>query len=161
MRSIFTLFLTLVSAGAATYTYDHAGQLIAESYSNGSHAFYEYDNIGNPIKRTTIAPNASPQANLAVTSSVSPSPATAGAPVTITINVTNNGPDRTLISIIPYSQQVHMNDDLMARLNLNETIQTGEVGAADGNLAYEERPGWFRTWEDTRLITFDDKNGDG
>ena len=28
----------------------------------------------------------------------------------------------------------------MARLNLIETIQTGEVGAVDGNLVYEERP---------------------
>ncbi len=37
----------------------------------------------------------------------------------ITTVLTNNGPNRTLISIIPYSQQVHMNDDLMARLNLN------------------------------------------
>ena len=33
--------------------------------------------------------------------------------------LTNNSPERTLISIIPYSQQVHMNADLMARLNLN------------------------------------------
>jgi cation/acetate symporter len=49
----------------------------------------------------------------------------------------------------------------LARLNLTETIQTGEVGAPDGNLAYEERPPWFRTWEDTGLLRFDDKNGDG
>jgi Flp pilus assembly protein TadG len=33
--------------------------------------------------------------------------------------LTNNSPERTLISIIPYSQQVHMNDDLKARLSLN------------------------------------------
>lgn len=37
----------------------------------------------------------------------------------VTTVLTNNGPDRTLISIIPYSQQVHMSADLMARLNLN------------------------------------------
>ena len=30
----------------------------------------------------------------------------------------------------------------MARYNLINTIQTGEIGAADGNLAYEKRPGW-------------------
>ena len=49
----------------------------------------------------------------------------------------------------------------MARYNLLETIQPGEVGAVDGNLAYEERPGWFETWENTGLVTFEDKNGDG
>jgi len=49
----------------------------------------------------------------------------------------------------------------MARLNLMDTIQTGEVGAADGNLLYEERPDWFRNWETTGLLKFEDKNGDG
>jgi cation/acetate symporter len=49
----------------------------------------------------------------------------------------------------------------MARYNLIETIQPGEVGAVDGNLAYDERPGWFETWEQTGLVAFDDKNGDG
>jgi cation/acetate symporter len=49
----------------------------------------------------------------------------------------------------------------MARLNLMHTIQTGEVGAADGNLVYEERPDWFRNWETTGLLVFEDKNGDG
>ena len=49
----------------------------------------------------------------------------------------------------------------MARLNLMETIQTGPVGAADSNLLYEDRPEWFRTWEGTGLLVFDDRNGDG
>jgi cation/acetate symporter len=49
----------------------------------------------------------------------------------------------------------------MARLNLMETIQSGEVGAADGNLVYAERPDWFRNWETTGLLKFEDKNGDG
>ena len=49
----------------------------------------------------------------------------------------------------------------MARYNLLETIQPGEVGAVDGNLAYDERPEWFDTWEQTGLVRFDDKNGDG
>ncbi len=49
----------------------------------------------------------------------------------------------------------------MARLNLMETIQTGPVGAPDSNLLYEERPDWFRTWEGTGLLAFDDRNGDG
>src|SRR5690606_20464010 len=30
-----------------------------------------------------------------------------------------------------------------------------------GNLLYEERPQWFRTWEKTGLLTFEDKNNDG
>jgi len=49
----------------------------------------------------------------------------------------------------------------MARLNLTNTIQHGEVGAPDGNLLYEERPDWFKNWENTGLLQFEDKNGDG
>jgi len=49
----------------------------------------------------------------------------------------------------------------MARLNLVDTIQTGEVGSPEGNLAYENRPDWFQTWETTGLIRFEDKNNDG
>jgi len=49
----------------------------------------------------------------------------------------------------------------MARLNLMHTIQVGEVGAPNGNLVYEERPEWFRKWETTGLLAFEDKNGDG
>ena len=49
----------------------------------------------------------------------------------------------------------------MARYNLINTIQTDAVGSIEGNLAYDERPDWFRTWEQTGLVEFDDKNGDG
>ena len=49
----------------------------------------------------------------------------------------------------------------MARLNLMNTIQVGEVGAPDGNLVYAERPQWFKNWEATGLLKFEDKNGDG
>lgn len=49
----------------------------------------------------------------------------------------------------------------MARLNLTETIQTGPVGAESANLLYEERPSWFRTWEATGLLEFNDLNEDG
>lgn len=49
----------------------------------------------------------------------------------------------------------------MARYNLINTIQTGDVGEIEGNLLYDDRPTWFRTWEATGLVSFDDKNGDG
>lgn len=49
----------------------------------------------------------------------------------------------------------------MARLNIIDTLQVGEIGAADGNLKYEERPAWFKNWEKTGLLKFEDKNGDG
>ena len=49
----------------------------------------------------------------------------------------------------------------LARLNLTTTIQTGEVFEETANLPYEERPDWFRTWEETGLLRFEDKNGDG
>ena len=45
----------------------------------------------------------------------------------------------------------------MARLNLMQTIEPtpGEY------LVYDERPDWFRNWETTGLLAFEDKNGDG
>ena len=49
----------------------------------------------------------------------------------------------------------------MARYNLVNTMQPGDVGAADGNLVYDERPDWMHTWEATGLVSFEDKNGDG
>ena len=49
----------------------------------------------------------------------------------------------------------------MARLNLMDTIQTGPVGAEDGNLLYADRPEWFKKWETTGLLVFEDKNDDG
>ena len=49
----------------------------------------------------------------------------------------------------------------MARLNLMETIQVGEVGTPEGNLSYEARPQWMKNWETTGLLQYEDKNGDG
>ena len=45
----------------------------------------------------------------------------------------------------------------MARLNLMSTIEP----AAGQNLEYSERPQWFKDWEKTGLLEFEDKNGDG
>lgn len=45
----------------------------------------------------------------------------------------------------------------MARLNLMNTIEP-EAGKA---LVYEQRPDWFRNWEKTGLLQFEDKNNDG
>jgi cation/acetate symporter len=49
----------------------------------------------------------------------------------------------------------------MARMNLMDTIQTGPVGQAESNLEYSQRPDWFKKWETTGLLKFEDKNGDG
>jgi len=49
----------------------------------------------------------------------------------------------------------------MARYNLINTMQPGEIGAVDGNLAYADRPEWVETWQQTGLLSFEDKNGDG
>lgn len=49
----------------------------------------------------------------------------------------------------------------MARYNLIETVQPGEIGSGTGNLVYEERPQWMRTWQQTGLVGFEDRNGDG
>ncbi|MDD1783824.1 cation acetate symporter [Enterovibrio sp. ZSDZ35] len=45
----------------------------------------------------------------------------------------------------------------MARLNLMDTVNP----ASGQNLAYDERPDWFKNWEKTGLLGFDDKNNDG
>jgi len=49
----------------------------------------------------------------------------------------------------------------MARLNLMNTIQTGPVGEVTANIEYNKRPDWFKNWESTGLLKFEDKNGDG
>ncbi len=49
----------------------------------------------------------------------------------------------------------------MARMNLMDTVQIGEVGSAEGNLLHEQRPEWMKTWEKTGLLAYEDKNGDG
>ena len=55
----------------------------------------------------------------------------------------------------------------MARFNLLETIRpSGTAQAAQEKpagqwLKYEERPVWFKNWEKTGLLKFEDKNGNG
>ena len=49
----------------------------------------------------------------------------------------------------------------MSFFNLINTIQPGDIGSPSGNLVYDERPQWFKNWERTGLLAFEDKNGDG
>ncbi len=49
----------------------------------------------------------------------------------------------------------------MARLNLMETIHPTSGAQAGQWLKYDERPQWFKNWEKTGLLKFEDKNGDG
>lgn len=54
----------------------------------------------------------------------------------------------------------------MARMNLHATITptvmtTGDVFGKDSAIAYDKRPDWFKRWEVTGLLKFQDKNGDG
>jgi len=56
----------------------------------------------------------------------------------------------------------------MARLNLATTVYPDMAGqvenyeeAALNPILYEDRPDWFRTWEETGLITHNDLNNDG
>ncbi|TVP48748.1 MAG: cation acetate symporter [Halomonas sp.] len=56
----------------------------------------------------------------------------------------------------------------MARLNLATTVYPDMAGqvenyeeATQNPILYEDRPEWFRTWEETGLITFNDLNNDG
>ncbi len=47
----------------------------------------------------------------------------------------------------------------MARLNIITTIYPN--GTAETPIAYDDRPQWMHTWEQTGLLRFEDKNGDG
>ncbi|MDN6323174.1 MAG: VC_2705 family sodium/solute symporter, partial [Halomonas sp.] len=56
----------------------------------------------------------------------------------------------------------------MARLNLATTVYPEMAGqvenyeeATQNPILYEDRPGWVRTWEETGLISFNDRNNDG
>ncbi len=49
----------------------------------------------------------------------------------------------------------------MARLNLIDTVWPGGAGQSGGELVYEQRPDWMRTWETTGLLRFQDRNNDG
>ncbi|MEN1928816.1 sodium:solute symporter family protein [Luteimonas sp. MJ246] len=48
----------------------------------------------------------------------------------------------------------------MARLNILTTIYPEGTRAAE-SLTYEARPDWMHNWEQTGLLAFEDKNGDG
>jgi cation/acetate symporter len=47
----------------------------------------------------------------------------------------------------------------MARLNLVDTVYPN--GIQSQPLEYEQRPQWMKNWEQTGLLSFEDKNGDG
>ncbi len=47
----------------------------------------------------------------------------------------------------------------MARLNLMDTLYPN--GPSAEAIEYEQVPSWFRNWETTGLLKYDDKNGDG
>jgi len=53
----------------------------------------------------------------------------------------------------------------MARFNLHTTVNSGlmagDAFAPEAALQYEARPDWMKRWEATKLIKFEDKNGDG
>jgi cation/acetate symporter len=53
----------------------------------------------------------------------------------------------------------------MARYNLHATISPGAISgqpfAQEANIRYEARPEWMKRWEQTGLIKYEDKNGDG
>ncbi|MEJ2403086.1 MAG: cation acetate symporter [Candidatus Thiodiazotropha sp.] len=49
----------------------------------------------------------------------------------------------------------------MARLNLMNTIQIGEVGSPTGNIEIDKVPQWMTNWQKTGLLQWEDKNGDG
>ncbi|MDN3518175.1 sodium:solute symporter family protein [Aquisalimonas lutea] len=49
----------------------------------------------------------------------------------------------------------------MSMWNFINTMQPGEVGAPEGNVAVENLPAWTDRWEETGLLEFTDKNDDG
>ena len=54
----------------------------------------------------------------------------------------------------------------MAKYNLHATVNSavatgGDLYAAEASLEAEKRPAWMKRWEQTGLLAFEDKNGDG
>jgi cation/acetate symporter len=49
----------------------------------------------------------------------------------------------------------------MSLYNLVNTVQPGEVGSEEGSLAIADMPGWMTRWQNTGLLTVEDKNEDG
>ncbi len=54
----------------------------------------------------------------------------------------------------------------MAKYNLHATVNTavatgGDLYAPESSLKFEERPDWMKRWEQTGLLKWEDKNGDG
>ena len=54
----------------------------------------------------------------------------------------------------------------MAKLNLHSTVNSavakgGDLYAAEASLEASKRPAWMKRWEETGLLKFTDKNGDG
>ncbi len=87
------LILAATTAQAVDYTYDALGRLRAESFSNNAHILHSYDAAGNRTERRVIPANATPNADLLTTLTLTPDPAAQGLPVTATITVQNLGPD--------------------------------------------------------------------
>lgn len=50
---------------------------------------------------------------------------------------------------------------VMARYNLINTLHPATDTSIAESLPYEQRPMWFKRWEETHLIKFEDKNDDG
>ncbi len=46
-------------------------------------------------------------------------------------------------------------------VNAEAVKANGDLFAADASLVYEERPAWMKRWEETGLLKWEDKNGDG
>ncbi|MFA7606228.1 MAG: sodium:solute symporter family protein [Rhodocyclaceae bacterium] len=54
----------------------------------------------------------------------------------------------------------------MAKYNLHATVNSavatgGDLYAPEASLKFEERPDWMKRWEQTGLLKWEDKNGDG
>ncbi|MFN4103025.1 MAG: sodium:solute symporter family protein [Tepidimonas sp.] len=47
------------------------------------------------------------------------------------------------------------------RVNAERTKANADLFAVESALPYEQRPDWFKRWEKTGLLKFEDKNGDG
>ncbi|MEM9079599.1 MAG: hypothetical protein AAGC74_02785 [Verrucomicrobiota bacterium] len=127
MKTIALFLLGITSIHAVDYTYNTVGQLLSESYPNGAHVFYTYDELGNLTQRQTHSPNPSPSADLAITSTLSPTNPAAGQQITLTFTVTNNGPDP--------ATNISLTETLPANLNpLSLTTTQGSTAINEQDL---------------------------
>src|SRR4051812_27697657 len=91
MRTLIAILVLLVQslafASTLTCSYDTAGRLVSVNYGGNTNSTFSYDNNGNLLSESSFV---SANADLAITTSATPTPVVVSKPVQYTVTVFNN-----------------------------------------------------------------------